>query len=605
MLQDINSPADIKKLNSSQLDALCEEIRSQLISTVCKNGGHLASNLGTVELTVALHRKFDSPRDKIIFDVGHQCYTHKLLTGRYDRFDTLRKEGGLSGFTNPDESEHDIFLSGHSSTSISAALGIAQSNAILGKNDYTVAVIGDGALTGGLSFEGLNNAGKTKNRLIVVLNDNKMSISKNVGAIPRHLAVIRSHPSYFNLKSKVEKFLGLIPLVGRPIASVLRSIKKAVKDIFYNSTIFEDMGFSYIGPVDGHDIETLEDCLETAKRMKRPALIHICTVKGKGCSFAEKSPKDFHGVCSGMDINTGECDPSGSSFSKKFGNILCKIADNNDRICAITAAMTDGTGLSDFAEKFPDRFFDVGIAEQHALTFASGLANGGHIPVVAVYSAFLQRGFDQLVHDISAQNLKVILCVDRAGIVGEDGEMHHGLFDIPLLTSLPGAVVYSPKNFAELERDLKAAVGGENRLYAIRYPRGDQTEPADETGDFQTYIGNDKSTLAVSFGRVGANVLSAARELDICGLSFNKIKPIPEKGESFCLSFEKIYFFEEGIKNGGFSQTLLSDLCQNGFRGEASIIAPEDFVLHGSTGNLLNRLNLDRNGIISIISEKQ
>lgn len=605
MLESIKSPDDIKSLDKKEVESLCREIREKLITTVSKNGGHLASNLGTVELTVALHRKFNSPKDKLIFDVGHQCYTHKLLTGRFDDFDTIRKDGGLSGFLRPEESEHDIFVSGHSSTSISAALGIAQSNALLGKTDYTVAIIGDGALTGGLSFEGLNNAGKTKTRLIVVLNDNKMSISKNVGALPRHLAVIRSHPSYFNLKTKVEKALGYIPLVGKPMTEVIRRVKKGLKNLFYNSTIFEDMGFAYMGPVDGHDVETLEDCFEVAKRMKRPALIHICTVKGKGYSFAEKSPADFHGVSSGMDINTGECDPSGKSFSGAFGKKLCELANNNQKICAVTAAMTDGTGLSEFSKKFSERFFDVGIAEQHALTFASGLAKGGHIPVVALYSAFLQRGFDQLVHDIAAQNLKIILCVDRAGIVGEDGEMHHGLFDVAFLSTLPEAVIYSPKNFAELESDLETAVNGQNRLYVIRYPRGGESIPAENLPrDFECFCGEDKSTLAVSFGRVGENVLEAARELDICGLSFNKIKPIPEDAENFCLDFDKIYFFEEGVENGGFCQKLLSRLCQKGFKGDAVITAPEDFVAHGSTSRLLSCLCLDKQSIINTVTGK-
>lgn len=603
MLEKIKSPDDVKKLNKNELDDLCAEIREQLINTVSKNGGHLASNLGTVELTVALHRKFCSPKDRIVFDVGHQCYTHKLLTGRYEKFTTLRKSGGLSGFLRPEESEHDAFVSGHSSTSISAALGIARSNALKGKDDYTVAVIGDGAMTGGLAFEGLNNAGKTKSRLIVVLNDNKMSISKNVGALSRHLAVLRSHPSYFNLKTGVEKALGAIPLVGQPLTRVIRRVKKVIKSFFYNSTIFENMGFSYIGPVDGHNIETLEDCFEVAKRMKRPALIHICTLKGKGFSFAEKSPGSFHGVSSGMDINTGESQPSKESFSSRFGEKLCSLAEQNEDICAITAAMCDGTGLSEFSKKFPDRFFDVGIAEQHALTFASGLSKGGSIPVVAIYSAFIQRGYDQLVHDLAVQNLKAVVCVDRAGVVGEDGEMHHGLLDIALFSTLPNTVIYCPKNFAELEADLEASVKGENRLYVLRYPRGGETGRSEgPVCDFEFFKGSNKSILAVSFGRVGENVLEAAKKLGICGLSFNMIKPIPKEALSQCAKFEKIYLFEEGIRSGGFSEHFESLLSENGYKGEFHITAPEGFVPHGSTDELLTALCLDTEGICKIIS---
>lgn len=598
MLEKIKSPDDVKKLHESELDGLCAEIREKLIKTVSQNGGHLASNLGTVELTVALHRKFNSPRDSIVFDVGHQCYTHKLLTGRYDEFDTLRKFGGLSGFLRPNESEHDAFVSGHSSTSISSAFGIAQSNAISGNENYTVAVIGDGAMTGGLAFEGLNNAGKTKSRLIVVLNDNKMSISKNVGALSRHLAVLRSHPSYFNLKTKVEKILGAVPVVGRPITEIIRRLKKGIKNLFYNSTIFEDMGFYYIGPVDGHDISTLEDCFELAKLLKRPALIHICTVKGKGYFFAEKSPGSYHGVSSGLDINTGEGQPSGESFSGRFGKKLCGLARENGSICAVTAAMCDGTGLSEFSKSFPERFFDVGIAEQHALTFASGLAKGGKIPVVAIYSAFLQRGYDQLVHDIAVQGLKVVLCVDRAGIVGEDGEMHHGLFDVSFLYSLPNTVIYSPKNFAELEDDLERAVRGQNKLYIIRYPRGGETSAADgPTVDFDCFEGKDKKTAVVSFGRVGATVLEAAKELEICGVCFNMIKPVPHEAIERLKKIDKIFLFEEGMRCGGFSEHLASVLAESGFKGKISITAVNGFVPHGSTGELLGRLCLDKDGI--------
>ncbi len=474
-LEQIKSPRDVKALKEEQLTCLCDEIRDVLMKTVSENGGHLASNLGVVELTVALHRCFNSPEDKIVFDVGHQCYTHKLLTGRSQEFSSLRKQGGLSGFTRPCESEHDQFVSGHSSTSVSAALGLSVAGQLQNQNYYTVAVLGDGALTGGMVYEALNNAGRVLgNRLIVILNDNKMSISHNVGAMARHLSDIRTRPGYFKVKEGFADFLRKIPLVGKRLYHWLFKLKTLIKNGMYNSTIFEDMGFTYIGPIDGHDLTKLENCMKLAKQTHRPALIHLCTCKGKGYTPAEQTPQDFHGVSSGMDLNTGECKPATSSFSHVFGETLCHLAREDSRICAITAAMCDGTGLSNFAKEFPNRFFDVGIAEEHAVTFASGLSKGGMVPVVAIYSSFLQRGYDQLIHDVAAQGVKVILCVDRAGIVGEDGEMHHGLLDASYLRTVPGAKIYSPYNFKQLKSALKQAVNEEGSLIVIRYPRGSQ-----------------------------------------------------------------------------------------------------------------------------------
>ena len=398
VLDRVNSPKDLKKLNDNELEELCSDIRELLINTVSKNGGHLASNLGVVELTVAMHKVFNSPNDQIVFDVGHQCYTHKILTGRKDKFSTLRTENGISGFTRPVESEHDIFSSGHSSTSISSAVGLARAKQIKGEKGKVIAVIGDGALTGGLAYEALNNSGNDNSNLIVVLNDNNMSISKNVGSMAKNLTTIRTSKRYVKIRKVV-----------------------------YKSTFFEDLGFRYYGPIDGHDIDLLVDVFNAAKAHNHSVLIHVNTVKGKGYYPAEKNPTQFHGIGK-FDINTGEPKSSGKNFSAAFGEVMCKFAQKDSRICCVTAAMAEGTGLCNFAKQYPKRFFDVGIAEQHAVTFSSGLARNGLVPVFAVYSTFLQRSYDQLIHDVAMQNLKVIFAIDRAGFVGEDGESHQGVF---------------------------------------------------------------------------------------------------------------------------------------------------------------------------------
>ena len=426
LLSKITSPKDIKKMDIARLNELSGEIRYKLIETVSENGGHLASNLGMVELTVALHKVFNSPKDQIVYDVGHQCYTHKLLTGRYDKFSTLRTKGGISGFTRPTESEHDIFFSGHSATSVSAGLGLAKAKMLKGDDGYVVSVIGDGSFTGGMVFEALNNGGRSKAKHIIILNDNKMSISENVGAFAKYLAVIRSRPEYYSFKANTEKVLNKIPL-GEKIVKKLYRIKTDIKNkVYEQSTFFEDLGYRYMGPIDGHNIENLCDALSSAKSVNGPVLLHVITVKGKGYEYAEKDPSVFHGI-SKFDVDTGEAISSHKSYSGFFGDTLCSLAKEDKTICAITAAMGIGTGLDCFSEKYPDRFFDVGIAEEHAVTFGSGLAKNGMRPVFAVYSTFLQRCYDQIVHDVSLQKQKVVFAVDRAGFVGEDGETHHGL----------------------------------------------------------------------------------------------------------------------------------------------------------------------------------
>ena len=467
ILSEINSPDYVKKLNKDELNLLCDEIRNEIIDVVSKNGGHLASSLGAVELTVALHRVFSSPKDAIIFDVGHQSYAHKLLTGRFDKFNTLRKEDGISGFMRPSESEHDTFVTGHSSNSISAAYGIYKAKSML-DGGTAIAVIGDGAMTGGMAYEALNNAGGKKGNFIVVLNDNKMSISKNVGAIPRAFTKMRNRRGYHKMKFVISALLLKIPLIGKPIYNCVFSIKEAFKSIVYKNNIFTSLGFNYLGPVNGHDIEAMERLFTIAKSYNMPTLVHVVTTKGKGYYFAENNPNDYHGV-SAFDINRGKDVNFTKTYSDIAGEALCDLASKNKRVCAITAAMTEGTGLKNFAIKYKSRFFDVGIAEQHAVTFAAGLASGGMIPYFAVYSSFLQRGYDQILHDAAIANVPIKLLVDRAGIVGDDGESHQGLFDVAYLSTIPNINIYSPCFYSELKKTIEE-VACKDEISVVRYP---------------------------------------------------------------------------------------------------------------------------------------
>ncbi|MBE6804705.1 MAG: 1-deoxy-D-xylulose-5-phosphate synthase [Ruminococcaceae bacterium] len=611
-LGKLNLPDDLKKLNMNELETLATEIRTKMIKTVSQNGGHLSSNLGVVELSIAMHRMFNSPNDKFVWDVGHQVYAHKLLTGRVNEFDTLRTENGISGFCAPNESEHDTFYSGHSSTSISSALGIAEANKRLGKNNYTVAVIGDGALTGGMAYEALNNAGRSGTRLIVVLNDNEMSISENVGSMARYLAVVRSKPEYNKLKAKTESTLNKIPLIGSGIARFVSKIKSDIKSTMYESTFFEDLGFKYMGPIDGHNLEHLCEALDSAKLVNAPVLLHISTVKGKGYDFAEKSPSTYHGI-SKFNVETGEPVSSGANFSSVFGDELCALAGENDKVCAITAAMALGTGLKDFSEKFADRFYDVGIAEEHAVTFASGLAKGGMIPVVALYSTFLQRAYDQLVHDGTLQEQKVIIGVDRAGFVGEDGVTHQGLLDVSLINSIPNATMYSPFTFELLRKDLRNAVNNASNLTIIRYPRGGEIKIPNTyviTDSEFDYFDNNSSKLIVSYGRVTAEVINAVEQLKNKGINFsiislNKIKPISDEVYDIALKYSEIYFYEESVRSGSIGQSFADILCEKCYNGRYEHIAVNDsFVAHATVKSLLKKYNLDTESIVEKFSEK-
>lgn len=612
-LNKIHSPADLKKLNSSEYPELAQEIRDVLVDTVSKNGGHLASNLGAVELTIAIHLTFDSPKDRIVWDVGHQAYTHKLLTGRYDVFDTIRQKDGISGFCHPNESEHDTFYSGHSGTSVSSAFGIAEANKIKKNNNYTVAVIGDGSFTGGLVYEALNNAGRSKTNLIVILNDNEMSISKNVGSVAKYLTKIRSKKRYVRMKARLERFLDRIPLIGHSMASGLFSFKTAVKNLIYESTIFEKMGFRYMGPIDGHDIGMMCEALETAKSLGAPVLLHVNTVKGKGYNYAEKDPSHFHGV-SDFDIDTGEPHSSGDTFCNEFGKLMCKMAHEDRRITLITAAMSLGTGLTEFSEKYSERFFDVGIAEEHAVTFASGLSKGGMLPVFAVYSTFLQRCYDEIMHDGALQDQKLVLAIDRAGFVGDDGETHNGLYDVAFLQSIPKVTVYSPATYDEMKIDFGNAFYRDKDVVAVRYPRGGEPEiPEDYEPSFGTYdiYGNASADkVIVTYGRLFFEAAKAIKELanhsiDAKVLKLNRIKPIDPEALKAVMNTTHIFFYEEGVRSGGIGEKFAAELLQHGYKGNYDITAVEDcFVKQAKVPELIKQYGFDSDSMVNKIVEK-
>ena len=612
-LDKIHSPQDLKKLDSSEYGELAQEIRDVLIETVSKNGGHLASNLGAVELTIAIHLMFNSPVDRIVWDVGHQAYTHKLLTGRYDVFDTIRQKDGISGFCHPNESDHDTFYSGHSGTSVSSAYGIAQANKIKKNNNYTVAVIGDGSFTGGLVYEALNNAGRSKTNFIVILNDNEMSISKNVGSVARYLTKIRSKKKYVRMKARLERFLDRIPLIGHAMAQGLFKFKTAVKNLIYESTIFEKMGFRYMGPIDGHDIVSMCEALETAKSLHSPVLLHVNTVKGKGYDYAEKDPSYFHGI-SDFDINTGEPHSTGDTFCNEFGKLMCKMAEKDRRISLITAAMSLGTGLTEFSNKYSERFFDVGIAEEHAVTFASGLAKGGMLPVFAVYSTFLQRCYDEIIHDGALQDQKLVLAIDRAGFVGDDGETHNGLYDVAFLQSIPKVTVYSPATYDEMKVDFGNAFYRDSDVVAVRYPRGGEANiPEDYTPSFGTYdfYGDESAEIVlVTYGRLFSETAKAVRELENRNikakvLKLNRIKPIDTEAIDRVLDSKYIFFFEEGVRSGGIAEKFAAELLQRGYKCGYDITAVEDcFVKQAKVPELIKDYGFDSESMVDKIVKK-
>jgi 1-deoxy-D-xylulose-5-phosphate synthase len=610
LLDQINSPQDLKKLPVEELARLAQEIREKMIAVVSRVGGHLASNLGAVELTLALHYVFDSPEDKIVWDVGHQSYTHKLLTGRKKGFDTLRQYHGLSGFPKMDESKHDHFIVGHASTAISSALGLACARDQKGEDFSVIAMVGDGALTGGLAFEGLNNAGAQKRKLIVILNDNRMSISKNVGAMSGYLTDLLTDEKYNRLKAEVWELVGRFKRRDK-IRAMVAQVEESVKGFLVPGIIFEKLGFRYFGPLDGHDLPRVIKTLKHLKTLNGPVFLHVLTKKGKGYKYAEEDAPRFHGIGT-FDKVTGNSnsDKGKKKYTDVFGETIVKLAQKDKRIVAITAAMSLGTGLVEFARRFPDRFFDVGIAEQHGTTFSAGLAALGLKPIFAVYSTFLQRAFDQVIHDIALQNLPVILSIDRAGLVGEDGPTHHGCFDLSYLRQVPNFVVMVPKDGNELKDMLFTAVNWNKSPVAIRYPRGTIPDKVKngfsllEIGKWEVLKeGNDLLILAC--GSMVHPALEAAKDLQ--GESMNIevvnsrfIKPLDEEMLASLLSkFDKIITVEENSLQGGFGSAILEFVQENGFENIAvkRLGIPDRFIQHGARNTLLSELGLDKKRI--------
>lgn len=602
MLENIKSPTDIKGLPQAELEKLAAEIRNEIIGTVSENGGHLASNLGIVEATIALHRVFNTPRDKIVFDVSHQCYAHKLLTGRYKDFKTLRKHNGISGFTNPDESEYDTFVSGHSGTSISTALGLASAAKIKGDGNYSVAVIGDGSFTNGMAYEALNNCGDTELNLIILLNDNEMSISKNVGGMHRSLSTIRTSKRYFAFKRALKNCCLHIPLIGSLLVKCARSIRDVIKRLVVKYNIFESLGCDYIGPVDGNNIKKLEDALTEAKSKHRCTVVHIITKKGKGYAPAEKHPEDYHST-SAFDKTKGVEPSAQVGFSAEFGKYMCELAERDKKICAISAAMIDGTGLREFSLKYPDRFFDTAISEEHAAAFAAGLAKAGMKPVFAVYSTFSQRIYDQVLHDGALQKLPLVLALDRSGIVGADGVTHQGIFDYSLFSGIPNIRIYSPETYAEMRSALDKALSG-NTPAIVRYPRGGQIDY--DRSEFKN-LGTMMSTSEVSpdvtimtYGIICETAYKAATVLKKLGISVRVVKllelmPLDAlKILAFAKDSKLVYLLEEGIKAGSVSEKIASLMCENGVNTKCVIRAIDNtFVPHGSREELLCDYGLD------------
>lgn len=568
LLSSIHSLEDYKRIPGEQLNELAREIRLYLVDTVSKNGGHLASNLGAVELTMALHRVFDSPADKLVFDVGHQCYVHKLLTGRAEALCALRQEGGAAGFPKRTESVHDAFDTGHSSTSVSAALGMLRAMRLAGDRAHTtVALIGDGALTGGMAFEAINDAGQSGLPLIILLNDNGMSIARNVGAITRHLSVIRASKRYNDIKRGTVRLIERIPRIGRRMHSKLSRLKARIKYFLLPNVLFEEFGFTYLGPIDGHDINALTQVLERARELGGPVFVHAVTQKGKGYGFAESSPDKFHGI-GAFDPNTGYA-KSGAACTNSdvLGMTLCDLAEENPKIAAITAAMAEGTGLREFAARYPERFFDVGIAEQHAVTMAAGLAAGGMRPVVAVYSTFLQRAYDQVLHDVALQGLPVVFAVDRAGLVGEDGETHQGVYDLSYLQSVPGLDIYAPATMAELSAALKLALASPGPV-AVRYPRGALMDaPLDvpfERGKWALARPLRPVTI-VAVGKMVETALSAAEGLDAGLVNARCIRPLDaDMLARLKAACECVISIEDGIREGGLGSRLCEAFAGSG-----------------------------------------
>ena len=614
-LERIDSPEDLKALSPRELKVLSSEIRDFLVNKISVTGGHLASNLGSVELTLALHLAFDSPRDKIIWDVGHQSYTHKIITGRRDDFDTLRRFGGMSGFPKRNESVHDSFNTGHSSTSISAGLGMVMARDLSGRDFHVVSVIGDGSLTGGMAFEAMNNAATLKTNFIIILNDNEMSISENVGGLSDALAGIRTAKAYTELKNEVVNALEMVPVVGEKTVESLRKTKRGIKQLVIPGMLFEDMGLTYLGPVDGHNIGKMVSVFNQAKKLNEAVIIHVVTKKGKGYLPAERHPSRFHGI-SPFEISTGipKNRTGKANYTDVFSTVVRKLGDRDPKVVAITAAMSDGTGLKRFKLKYPERFFDVGIAEEHAVTFAAGLATGGYKPIFCVYSSFLQRAYDQVLHDVCMQNLHVIFAIDRAGIVGSDGETHHGLFDLSYLSCMPNMTLMAPKNKWELSDMIKFAVDFDGPV-AVRYPRG---QAYDGLKDFRAPIEYGRSEIIykesdIALFAVGSMVKTAEEVRDYlkekgynCSLvNVRFVKPFDMEAIRELSAYSKlIVTMEENVITGGFGQQVLEYVNDTNIDCRVMCVAvPDRFIEHGSVDELKKDAGIDAKSVTGRIMD--
>lgn len=615
MLEKIQKPNDIKKIPADQLPALAEEIREFIIESLSKTGGHLASNLGVVELTIAMHRVFDLPKDKLIWDVGHQSYTHKILTGRKDGFETLRREGGISGFPKRSESDCDVFDTGHSSTSISAGVGYVRARELKKENYSVVSIIGDGALTGGMAYEALNNAASLKSNFIIVLNDNEMSITENVGGMSSYLSGLRTASAYTGFKMDVTKALNRIPGIGPGMVDAMRKTKSSIKQIIIPGMLFEDMGLTYLGPVDGHNIPQLIKTFQEAKRFEGPILVHVLTQKGRGYEPAMRHPARFHGA-GPFDVKTGlPVGKSNPTYTDVFSTVMRKMGDRRKDVAAVTAAMMTGVGLKRFSNMFPDRCFDVGIAEEHAVTFAAALSLGGITPVVAIYSSFLQRAYDQIMHDVCMQNLHVVFAIDRAGLVGYDGETHHGIFDLSYLGSMPNMTILAPKNLWELSDMIKFAVDYDGPI-AVRYPRGEAYAGLKE---FRAPICLGKSEVIhegsrVALLAVGSMVkmaeevqkqLKERMDVDAALVNARFVKPIDEELlRSFADTYELVVTLEENVKDGGFGERVLAFAEEEDLPFGVEIIAlPDRFIPHGSVSYQMKQVGFTPEDICGRIEE--
>ena len=616
MLEKINSPEDLKVLSIDEKKILAEEIRKYILEIVSENGGHLASNLGVVELTIALHSVFNVPEDKIVWDVGHQTYVHKILTGRKEQLKTLRKLNGVAGFPKTKESESDCFNTGHSSTSISVALGMARARDLRHESNSVLAVIGDGALTGGMAIEALNDAGFSQSKITVILNDNEMSISKNVGGLNMFLSKLRTKKLYTKSNISGKKIILKIPVVGKPIVKLVQRAKRSIKQLIIPKMFFEDIGFTYLGPVDGHNIQELENILRLSKQVDNPVLIHVLTKKGKGYEIAENSPDKFHAT-SPFDIETGKPKKAkGKDYSKVFGDKLVELADNNEKIVAITASMKDGTGLTDFQKKYPKRFFDIGIAEQHAIGLAAGMAKEGLIPVVPIYSSFYQRAYDQVIHDVAIQNLHVIMCVDRAGVVGADGETHQGVFDMAFFRLVPNLTIMAPKDFSELENMMELAVSM-NSPVVIRYPRGGESKielPNKEKLELgkAEVLKEGQDITIVAIGKMVSKAMEIANALaneniDVEVINARFLKPLDEETiEKSLLKTYNLITIEDGTIIGGLASAVNEMIMSKEDLRNIQVknyAYPDMFIQHGSVEELEKIYGLDNENIIKEIKE--